>query len=205
VTEDYSEAYRRRSERIQAAVRLKEPDRVPDKVKEASEAMRDLIIEMVRISVRGVPAGSIQFIPLHLNEYLSPEQYREFYWPTLKEVIEEMIRLGITPEVFYEGKHEPHLETILELPKGKTISKFEKTDLVRVKEVIGDHSCVIGGPPSSLFLSTPQKIDGYVMELFNNVKEGGGFMLSPGVSIPASARPENVKAFMDAAVKYGSY
>ena len=179
--------------------------RVPDKVKQASEALRDLIIEMVRISVRGVPAGSIQFIPLHLNEYLSPEQYRELYWPTLKDVIEEMIRLGITPEIFYEGKHEPHLETILELPKGKTISKFEKTDLVKAKEVIGDHSCVIGGPPSSLFLSTPQKIDSYVMELFNNVKEGGGFMLSPGVSIPASARPENVKAFMDAAVKYGSY
>jgi uroporphyrinogen-III decarboxylase len=43
------------------------------------------------------------------------------------------------------------------------------------------------------------------MELFSNVKEGGGFMLSPGVSIPASARLENVKAFMDAAVKYGSY
>lgn len=179
--------------------------RVPEKVKQASEALRDLIVEMVRISVRGIPPGSIQFIPLHLNEYLSPEQYSEFYWPTLKEVVEEMIKLGVTPEIFYEGKHGPHLETILELPKGKTISKFEKTDLVKAKEVIGSHSCIIGGPPSSLFLSTPEKVDTYVMDLFMKVKEGGGFMLSPAVSIPASAKPENVKAFIDAAVKYGSY
>ena len=179
--------------------------RVPDKVKQATEAIKELIIEMVKISVKGKEPGSIQFIPLHLNEYLSPKQYKEFYWPTLKEIVEEMIKLGITPEIFYEGKHEAHLETILELPKGKTISKFEKTDLTKAKEIIGDHSCIIGGPPSSLFLGPVEKIDPYVKELFDDVKDGGGFMLSPGISVPAAGKPEIVKALMDAAIKYGSY
>ena len=179
--------------------------RVPDKVKQACEGLRDLIVEMVRISVEGKPRGSIQFIPLHLNEYFSPKMYAEFYWPTLREVVEEMIKLGVTPELFYEGQHKAHLETILELPKGKTISKFEKTDLKAAKEIIGDHSCIIGGPPSSLFFSTPEKIDTYVKDLFSDVKEGGGFMLSPGVTVPEGAPAENVKALMDAAVKYGVY
>lgn len=179
--------------------------RMPDKVKEAAEAIKDLIVEMVRLSVKGKEPGSVQFIPMHLNEYFSPKQYNEFYWPTLKEVVEEMTKLGIIVEMFYEGQHEAHLETILELPKGKTISRFEKTDLAKAKEIIGDHSCIIGGPPSSLFLGPVDKIDAYVKDLFEDVKDGGGFMLSPAVSIPAAAEPANVKAFMDAALKYGSY
>jgi uroporphyrinogen-III decarboxylase len=116
-----------------------------------------------------------------------------------------MIGLGVTPELFYEGQHEAHLETILELPKGRTISRFEKTDLAKAKEIIGGHSCIIGGPPSSLFLGPAEKIDPYVKSLFDDVKDGGGFMLSPAVSVPAAAKPENVKALMDAAIKYGSY
>jgi len=179
--------------------------RRPDEVKQASEVLRDLIVEMGRISARTLSPGSIQFIPLHLNEYFSPAQYREFYWPTLKEVVEELIKVGITPEVFYEGRHDAHLETILDLPKGKTISRFEKTDLVKAKEVLGDHSCIIGGPPASLFHSTPAKVDSYMKELLAEVKQGGGFMVSPAVPLAAEAKPECVKAFMNAAVRYGSY
>lgn len=179
--------------------------RQPDKVKQAAEAVKGLIIEMARITAKTTPKGAIVFIPLHLNEYFSPKQYSEFYWPTLKDVINELIKLGITPEVFYEGQHDAHIETILELPKGKTISRFEKTDLNKAKRIIGDHSCIIGGPPASLFLTTPAKVDAYVKELFSEVKQGGGFILSPSVPIPSSSKPENVKALMDAVKKYGVY
>jgi len=72
--------------------------------------------------------------------------------------------------------------------------------------VIGDHACIIGGPPASLFLSgTPAKIDDYVKDLMENVKEGGGFVLAPGVNIPEEADPANVKALMDAVEKHGVY
>jgi hypothetical protein len=179
--------------------------RIPDKVIQAAESMRDLIVKMVKISVNYSPPEYVQFIPLHLNEYFSPKQYNEFYWPTLKDVIREMIKLGITPEIFYEGQHMPHIDTILELPKGKTISRFEKTNLTKAKEIIGEHSCIIGGPPSSLFLRTPEKVDTYVKDLLGDVKQGGGFILSPAVSIPATAKPENVKALIEAVKKYGVY
>jgi uroporphyrinogen-III decarboxylase len=179
--------------------------RRPDEVKQAAEALKDLIIEMGRIMAKALNPGAIVFIPLHLNEYFSPQQYEEFYWPTLKEVVEDLVRLNIIPEVFYEGQHVQHLEKILELPKGKTISRFEKTDLVKAKQVIGDHSCIVGGPPSSLFFSTPEKVDAYVKELFVDIKAGGGFMLSPAVTLPTEARPECVKALMDAVKMYGLY
>ena len=109
------------------------------------------------------------------------------------------------PRSSTRGSTRCHLETILELPKGRTISRFEKTDLVKAKRVVGDHSCIVGGPPSSLFFSTPAKVDAYVKELFAEVKQGGGFMLSPAVPLPAEAHPECVKALMDAVKKYGAY
>jgi uroporphyrinogen-III decarboxylase len=179
--------------------------RRPDDVKQGAEAIKGLILEMAKIQAKSATPGAVVFIPLHLNEYFSPPQYREFYWPTLKEVVEELIRLGLTPELFYEGQHLAHLDTIMELPKGKTISRFEKTDLIKAKRVIGDHSCIVGGPPSSLFFSTPEKVDAYVRDLFAEVKAGGGFILSPAVPLAAEAKPECVKALMDAVKRYGAY
>ena len=149
--------------------------RQSDKVKTAAESVMGLIVEMARISAKSSPPDTIHFIPLHLNEYFSPKQYSEFYWPTLKGVINELIKLGITPEIFYEGQHESHLETILELPKGKTISRFEKTDLAKAKYIIGDHSCIVGGPPRSLFLTTPTKVEAYVKQLFEDVRAKTSF------------------------------
>ena len=85
-------------------------------------------------------------------------------------------------------------------------SKFEKTDLRKAKEVIGVHSCIVGGPPSSLFIGgTPAKVEEYVRDLLEDVKPGGGFMLSPAVSIPGNARPENVRALLRAVEKHGVY
>jgi uroporphyrinogen-III decarboxylase len=180
--------------------------RVPEKVKQACIALEPLIIEMGKIVAQSSPEGTRALIPLHLNEYFSPKKYNEFYWPTLKKVILELIDNNVTPYIFYEGYHDVHLETILELPKGKTISKFEKTDLRKAKDIIGEHSCIVAGPPSSLLISgTPLKIELFTKNLLEVLKPGGGFIVSPSVSIPATAKPENVKALFNAVKKYGKY
>ena len=180
--------------------------RVPEKVKAATVAVGSLILEMNRVAAETATEGTRAFIPLHLNEYFSPKQYGEFYWPTLKQVALDLIDRGFIPYIFYEGYHDAHLETILELPKGKTVSRFEKTDLRRAKEVIGDHSCIVGGPPSSLFIGgTPTKMEEYIRDLLEGMKQGGGFIMSPAVSIPRNARPENVRALMEAVEEHGVY
>ena len=125
--------------------------------------------------------------------------------PTLKEIVEELVSLGIIPFIFYEGYQDAHIESILELPKGKTIAKFEKTDLAIAKEVIGDHACIVGGPPSSLFLRNTHNVNEYVKDLMEKVMVGGGFVMAPAVNIPENAKPENVKALKTAVEKYGVY
>lgn len=179
--------------------------RHPEKVKKACEAMLEPILT-VGLSLK--PLGvDLAFIPLHLNEYLSPEIYKEFYWPYLKEVILGFAAEGIKSMVFFEGKHEPHLETILDLPRGWGIAYFEKTDVIKAKEILKDHTCIMGGVPISLIVTgNPAKIDAYVKELLEKMKPGGGFIVSTSVGIAPRETPvENIHALINAVEKYGKY
>ncbi|MCF6096174.1 hypothetical protein L1766_04010 [Thermovorax subterraneus] len=179
--------------------------RYPDKVRKACEA---LVEPILKVGLALKPLGiKYAFIPLHLNEYLSPELYNEFYWPYLKEVIMGFAKEGIKSFVFFEGRHDAHLETILELPKGWGIAYFEKTDVRKAKEILKGHTCVMGGVPISLIVSgTPEKIDSYVKELLEEVKPGGGYILATSVGIAPKETPvENIKALIEAVEKYGKY
>ncbi|RLE74708.1 MAG: hypothetical protein DRJ44_07050 [Thermoprotei archaeon] len=141
--------------------------RVPDDVKNACEALTPHIIKVVKQST--IPPNiaqkqfgitvSLTFFPLHLNEMLSLKLYNEFYWPYLKKVLIETINIGAIPFVAFEGDHTPHLETIIELPKGKVIGWFERADLRKVREILGDHIIIAGGISSSLLIhGTPEKV-----------------------------------------------
>lgn len=177
--------------------------RYPEKVKKAAEALVEPIINYaLAFKKMGV---KLALIPLHLNEYLSPKLYNEFYWPTLKEVILRLVEEGIKPYVFFEGHHDAHLETILELPKGWGIAYFEKTDVVKAKKVLQGHTCVMGGIPVSLLVGgTPATIEEYIKNLLEQVKPGGGFILAPGIGTAPRETPlENINALIEAVEKYG--
>ncbi|TYP56637.1 uroporphyrinogen decarboxylase family protein [Thermosediminibacter litoriperuensis] len=177
--------------------------RYPEKVKKAAEALVEPIVNYaLAFKKRGI---NIAFIPLHLNEYLSPKLYKEFYWPTLKAVILRLVEEGMKVFVFFEGRHDAHLETILELPKGWGIAYFEKTDVVKVKNLLQGHTCVMGGIPISLLVGgTPASIEKYVKNLLEQVKPGGGFILSTNIGTAPKETPlENITALIEAVEKYG--
>ena len=177
--------------------------RYPDKVKKATEAIKG---HLINYSLAYKKMGAkYAFFPLHLNEYLSPKLYKEFYWPTLKEIIIKLYEEGMKSIVFFEGRHEQHLETILELPKGWGAAYFEKTDVVKAKKLLQGHTCVMGGIPITLIAGgTPAEIDKFVKDLLEQVKPGGGFILAPGVAAaPADTPLENITALIEAVEKYG--
>ena len=189
--------------------------RVPEKVKDAVEAVKPLIIKAAEISAPPVEVRKQLFgtdvvecfYPLHLNEYLNPKLYSEFYWPSLNDIFLKVAEMGQVNFVLFEGKHDAHLETLLEAPKKKVVGVFEKTDPRKVREVLGDHVILVSGPPNSLLIGgTPQKVEEYMKSLLEDCKEGG-MMIWPGVDggISRDAKPENVKAMVDAVKKYGKY
>ncbi|MFW9939171.1 MAG: uroporphyrinogen decarboxylase family protein [Candidatus Thorarchaeota archaeon] len=155
---------------------------------------------------------TLSFIPLHrgADGFMSNEQFEEFYWPSLVKLMEGMIKKDIIPMPFFEGRYTDRLEYLAEFAKkhkAKAVYWFHDTDIIKVKEMMGDYVTIKGNVPASLLVGGPPKaVEEYVKKCIEGCKEGGGYLVDGGVSgIPNEARHENVQAMTDAVHKYGWY
>ena len=147
------------------------------------------------------------FMPLHkgADGFLSDEQFKKFYWPTLKQVMVGLIEDGCIPFPALEGHWGSRLEVIQDIPKGKTVWMVDQTDMVKVKETLGQNACLIGNVSSSMLrLGTPQEVKDYAKKLIDTVGKGGGFIMGNGAFFD-EAKPENIKAMVDFTREYGVY
>jgi uroporphyrinogen-III decarboxylase len=91
------------------------------------------------------------------------------------------------------------------VPKGKVLYHFERVDMARAKDILGDVSCIAGNVPNSLLImGTPEDVKDYCRKLIDTVGKGGGFIMDSAAIID-EARPENVKAMGDLTREYGVY
>lgn len=98
-------------------------------------------------------------------------------------------------------------KTVEELYRER-LERFEKIDLRKVREVLGDHVVIMGGLSSALLvLGTPEKVYEEACKLLNDVREPGGFIMAgSGVAgIPDETKPENLRALIEAVKKCGTY
>jgi len=179
--------------------------RQPDKLLAAMEKATHFIIKNT-ITMAAGKSGKQIFMPLHwgLDTFMSPEKFETFYWPQLRNVIMTLIDADFIPYVFWEGDCTSRLETIADIPAGKAVYKFEHTDLVRAKEVLGDVVCLQGNVPASILnTGTPEEVEACCRHLIEKVGRDGGFILDGSVGIPDEAKYENVVAMMQAPANYG--
>jgi len=141
---------------------------------------------------------------------MSNDQFAEFYWPTLTKLMDGMIKKNMIPMPFFEGRYGDRLEFLADFAKdhkGKAVYWFHDTDIIKVKEMMGDNVCIRGNVPASLLIGgPPSAVEEYVKKSIEGCMEGGGYLVDGGVSgIPNEARHENVQAMTDAVHKYGTY
>ncbi|MBP1742546.1 MAG: hypothetical protein H6Q48_4839 [Deltaproteobacteria bacterium] len=180
--------------------------RQPDKLLRALEAMTPIMIGMGVGSAQQTGNPQI-FIPLHkgADGFLSDEQFKKFYWPTLKAVLLGLIEAGCIPFPALEGHWGSRLEIIQDIPRGKTMWMVDQTDMAQAKQTLGKNACLIGNVSSSMLkLGTPQDVRDYVKKLIDTAGKGGGFIMSNGAFFD-EAKPENVKAMVDFTREYGVY
>ncbi|WXG42048.1 MAG: uroporphyrinogen decarboxylase family protein [Candidatus Freyarchaeum deiterrae] len=182
--------------------------RNPEDLKHLIDLLEPYQTESVKFQTQFTSNKRI-FIPLHRGAagFMSNKQFEEFYWPSLKKILLDLVNAGLQPMPFFEGDYGPRLEYLKELPKGKTIAWLDRTDIFKAKEEIGDRICLKGNIPASLFVAgTPAQMEEYCKKLINIVGEGGGFIMEGAVSgIPDEAKLENVKAMTEVTKKYGVY
>lgn len=147
------------------------------------------------------------FIPPHkgADGFISDEHFREFYWPTLREVIVGLIDEGCVPFPALEGRWESRLEIVQDIPRGATAWMVDQSNMGRAKETLGQNACLIGNVSSSMLkLGTPEEVSDYVRGLIDTAGEGGGLIVSNGAFFDEAER-ENVKAMVETTRTYGVY
>ena len=179
--------------------------RCPDKLLAAIELFTPMLIEKA-IEVAKKTDNPRVFMPLHRGAggFMSNEQYAKFYWPGLKKVLLALIDAGLTPMPFFEGDYTDRLEFLAELPRGKVMGNFQKVDLKKFKETLGDVMCFRGNVPASLLVAgAPQEVKDYVKMLIDTLAASGGLIIDGGSGIPYESKLENVEAMTEAVFEYG--
>lgn len=159
--------------------------RRPEQVKAACATLAPIIIDDTVRACDFFGRATVMF-PLHkgADAFMSVKQFRDFYWPTLRTVMEGLNAEGIIPMLFAEGSYNQRLEIIADYPARRTMWFFDQSDMRRVADLLGGNLCVMGNVPSSLmFAGTIEKLRAYCMELLELFAPTGGFILANGAGI----------------------
>lgn len=161
----------------------------------------------IKDTIAGCSGKSTPFVWywLHkgLDSFMSDEQFRKFYWPSLRKYIISVADAGLTPVVYVEGAYNTRLEYLKEVPPGKVIYSFEHTDMAAAKKVLGGHSCIMGDVPAvMLSYGKKEEVVDYCKNLIDVCAPGGGFIMDSGTMID-DAKVENIEAMFETTYKYG--
>ena len=181
--------------------------RRPDKVISACERLAPVLLRWVLERTTHETPPCV-FWPLHKGDdaHMSPDQFRRFYWPTLRTVALGLIEEGFIPLFFAEGKMDSRLEIIAgDLPKGRTVWLLDRTDMAHAKATLGQVAALQGNVPLSLLQTgTPEEVRDYCRRLIELAAPGGGFLLDSG-AVLHQGKSENIRAMIQAAHDYGRY
>ena len=180
--------------------------RRPDKLIKACEKLLPFMFE-IAVNATKSSGNPRVFIPIHkgLDNFMSLEQFKKFYWPTLRELIIALINEGLNPCPLWEGDCTSRLDVIKDIPSGKACYAFEATHIFKAKGILGDTVCIRGNVPLSILIAgTPEDVKAYCKKLIDTVGKGGGYIMDASTGLD-DAKPENVKAMFKFTKEYGVY
>jgi hypothetical protein len=177
--------------------------------KDKLKAVLDKVaVFLARMTIANAKAAGhpIVFIPTHWapDAFMSPKQFEEFWWPSFRRMLLEMIDAGLVPMPMWESDCTKRLEVIKDIPPASCIYWFERTDMVRAFEVLGDRVALRGNlSPSMLTTGSADDVDAAVKHLVDKVwRKGGKLVLDGAFGIPDETPVANVRAMFAAARRY---
>ena len=184
---------------------MKDLYRHRDKLLQVIDKVRILHVRKVLAAARLIPNPFV-FIPIHWapDAFMSQKQFETFWWPSFRRMLLDLIEAKLIPLVMWESDCTRRLETIRDIPPGKCVYWFERTDMVRAFEVLGDVVALRGNiSPSVMTTGSPQDVDAAVKNLVDRVwNPGGKLILDCAFGVPDETPVENVRAMFAAARKY---
>jgi hypothetical protein len=180
--------------------------RCPDKLLAACDIIMEQVLQRVADSPRSEEYSQC-FIALHrgADGFMSLKQFEKFYWPYLKKMVEALVAVGQVPDIFFEGDYTQRLDYLQELPHGKVLARFDRSDMSQVAKKLGGKICISGGMPSSLLQTgTQEEVKKYAAWLIDTCARDGGYIMAPSSSLD-EVNPENLRALASFTAEYGRF
>ena len=179
----------------------------PQKVLSACEA---LMPHLLHVALSGADPDKNVPITIWMHRgcvpFISPDQFTNIYWATLKPIIEEIWKNGHQTLFYAEGNWEHHLNSFAELPDASIVYHVDKGDIFKVHKAIGHKFCLSGGIDNVLLsYGTVDEVRDCCKKIIDGVAKDGGYIADASAIIQNDAKIENIKAMTDFLREYGVY
>lgn len=179
----------------------------PDKVLAATEA---LMPHMIFNALAGADPEKNAPLSIWMHRgcvpFLSHEQFEKFYWPTFKQMIEEIWNAGYQVILYAEGDWDAHFDHFVQLPERSVIYHVDRGDIFEAHKKLGHKFCISGGIPNELLTyGTKDEVKEYCKKVIDGVAQDGGYIMDAGAIMQEDPKVENVRAMTDFTVEYGVY
>jgi uroporphyrinogen-III decarboxylase len=179
----------------------------PKKVMAACEALMPHLYHVATTTAdpaKQVPIG--YWMHRGCVPFISFDQFKQFYWPTVKPIIQQLWADGHQTLFYAEGNWDHHLDSFAELPDLSIVYHVDMGDIFKVHEVLGEKFCISGGIPNvMLACRPPDEVREYSKKVIEGVGRDGGYIIDAGAIMQNDTRVENLKAMTEAARRYGVY
>lgn len=179
----------------------------PKKVLAACEALMPHLLHIALGGAdpdRNVPIGF--WMHRGCVPFISFEQFDQFYWPTLKPIIEALWANGCQTLFYAEGNWNAHLDSFAELPEQSIVYHIDQSDPFLAHQKLGHKFCLSGGVPNAILAyGTPDEVRAYCKKLIDGVAADGGYIMDASAIVQNDATVENIHAMTDFTREYGVY
>jgi uroporphyrinogen decarboxylase len=140
--------------------------------------------------------------------FVSPKLYKKFVFPWYKKIGEVLANADL-PFIFHsDGRLWDVLDDLADCGiKGIHPIEPLAMDIVDLKKRYGDRFCIFGNIDLEYTLTrgTVEDVENLVKQRIGELAPGGGYGLAASNSVPDYVKPENYRAMVTAAKKYGKY
>jgi uroporphyrinogen decarboxylase len=178
---------------------------------ELAEMVIDYKIRLMRRAIRE-GADTVVSGDDYANQHgtvMSPQHFRQFVLPYLKRSIDAAHDEGVPFIKHTDGNIWAILDDLVQagIDALDPIEPAAGMDIGEVKAKYGDRIAVIGNVDCSFVLTrgTVEEVEEAVKETIAKASPGGGHILASSNSIHPAVKPENYKAMVEAARKFGRY
>lgn len=179
----------------------------PKKVLAAAEA---LMPHMLHVALSTADPNKEVPITIWMHRgcvpFVTPDQFDNYYWPTLKPIIQEIWAQGHQTLFYAEGKWKHHWDSFRELPAGSIIYHCDRDDVFEAHRALGDRFAISGGIPNYLLsFGKPQEVRAFCKKVIDEVAADGGYIMDAGAIMQNDTSIENIKAMTEFTRDYGVY